>query len=382
MERINHMSLKKAFFFLSAIFLLIALLLSVISIWGISEISRHYGPSIELKMDGNDVRATPVPPEPAYPAWYHIFSILQFALPTLYVLTGLFLADWLFYRIKLKMPLAALQNGARQIMHNNLDFSIVSSASDELGQLCDAFETMRCELLKNNRELWRQTEERKRLNAAFSHDLRNPVTVIKGSVKLLKMGITSGKQTKEEIGDTLSLLEEYSGRIEAFIETMSSAQRLEEMQCNLKQVQWSALIQELSVSLTILRKDKKLNLHDNNANKNEWIWVDRSIVYNVAENLVSNAVRYARKQISVAVTCDDSSMLLTVQDDSEGYSQNMLSRGTEPFLRGDHPSGDSGHFGMGLYICRLLCEKHGGTLALQNTENGAMATASFNILKS
>ncbi|MNI71539.1 Sensor histidine kinase CssS [compost metagenome] len=102
----------------------------------------------------------------------------------------------------------------------------------------------------------------------------------------------------------------------------------------------------------------------------------------MAENLVSNAVRYARKQISVAVTCDDSRILLTVQDDSEGYPQDMLTRGTEPFLRGDHPSGDSEHFGMGLYICRLLCEKHGGSLALQNTENGALATASFYISKS
>ena len=53
---------------------------------------------------------------------------------------------------------------------------------------CAAFETMREELLLTNQELWRQAEERRRLNAAFAHDLRNPVTVLKGTVKQLRQG--------------------------------------------------------------------------------------------------------------------------------------------------------------------------------------------------
>ena len=52
-------------------------------------------------------------------------------------------------------------------MHN-LDFSIPEVSEDELGQICAAFETMRIELLRTNQELWRQAEERRRLNAAFA----------------------------------------------------------------------------------------------------------------------------------------------------------------------------------------------------------------------
>ena len=116
------------------------------------------------------------------------------------------------------------------------------------GQLCNAFESMRCELVKSNKELWRQAEERKRLNAAFSHDLRNPVTVLKGSVKLLKKGLIDGKLASSKIDDTLSLIEEYSGRIENYIETMSSTQRLEEINCTPVLIKWTTLIQELSDS--------------------------------------------------------------------------------------------------------------------------------------
>lgn len=78
--------------------------------------------------------------------------------------------------------------GTERIQNHDLDFSMPEASADELGRICAAFEMMRKELLKTNRELWQQAEERKRLNVAFAHDLRNPVTVLKGSVKLMKSG--------------------------------------------------------------------------------------------------------------------------------------------------------------------------------------------------
>lgn len=177
-ERLKQMSLKKAFFCLTILFLLIALIFSIFSILGISKILQQYGSSIEIKIDGNNAIIPPATiTDRAFPLWYHILGILQFALPIIFVTAGLLSADLVFYRIKLKKPLTELQAGAERIMQNNLDFSIQSVSKDELGQLCNAFEEMRLELLKNNRELWQQMEERKRLNAAFSHDLRNPVQV-------------------------------------------------------------------------------------------------------------------------------------------------------------------------------------------------------------
>ncbi|MFF2479946.1 ATP-binding protein [Paenibacillus sp. NPDC058071] len=382
MERINRMSLKQAFFCLSALFMLTALLLSLATILGISEIIGHYGPSFELKIPGDQAdSANQVIPEPAYPFWYHLVSLLQIALPVLYVISGLFCANWLFYRLKLKRPLADLQNGAERIIHNDLDFSISSSAKDELGQLCNAFEAMRIELLKSNKELWRQAEERKRLNAAFSHDLRNPITVMKGSIKLLKKEAIDHKLTTAEFNDPLSLLEEYSHRIEAYIDTMSSTQRLEEINCKPAEVQWSTMIHELTDSLAILSLDKELIVHDNSNFQRRTIQIDKFIVYNVAENLVSNAIRYAHSQVHVAVTCDSSHLILSIQDNGAGYPLHILREGPKPFSRGEDSSTASVHFGMGLYICQLLCEKHGGSLTLHNQNNGALATASFSILK-
>ena len=97
--------------------------------------------------------------------------------------------------------------------------------------LCTAFETMRIELLKNKQELWNQMDERKRLNAVFSHDLRNPITVLKGSAKILQKGIEQDNLSSDNARDTVDLITQYSERIEQYVEAMSSVQKLEEIKC-------------------------------------------------------------------------------------------------------------------------------------------------------
>ena len=116
-------------------------------------------------------------------------------------------------------------------MEQDLDFTISSDSGDELGQLCAAFEKMRGQLQKNNRELWRQAEERRRLNAAFSHDLRNPVTVLKGSVRLMEKSLVQDNLLPENIRKNLAQMSRYTERIADYIEVMSSAQRLEDTPC-------------------------------------------------------------------------------------------------------------------------------------------------------
>jgi signal transduction histidine kinase len=283
-----------------------------------------------------------------------------------------------FYRLKLKKPLAILQSGAERIKRQDLDFTIEKCADDELGALCTAFETMRFELLKSNRELWRQMEERKRLNAAFSHDLRNPVTVLKGSAAILRKGLNNSLLTEETAGENISLIYQYAGRIENYIEAMTSAQKLEDLKFNPGPAAWSALAKELENSLSILsaHTGKKIQFICNGADKE--IKIDKYIVHNTAENLVSNALRYAREKVIVVFSCDDEKIVINVSDDGIGFSSAILNKGAVPFLR-DDTTEQGGHFGMGLYICRLLCEKHGGGLILENGSDGAEVTATFNL---
>ena len=382
MERLKQTSLKKAFFCLTLLFLLIALILSVFSILGISKIMQQYGTSLEMKIDGSGIIIPPATAaENDLPPWYHVLAILQLALPVLFVISGLLSADLVFYRMKLKNPLAELQAGAERIMQNDLDFSIQSVSKDELGKLCNAFDEMRLALLKNNRELWRQMEERRRLNAAFSHDLRNPVTVLKGSAKILKKGLSSGTLSSQNAQDSVSLIEEYTGRIETYIEAMSSVQRLEELRCLPQKTSLKTVIKELSESIHLLTMDSGIEVKEQFEKMQKDVWIDKAIVFNVAENLIANAKRFAKAKIEIDLMLHAETLVLSVLDDGPGFPQAILQKGAQPFLRGGENLEPSSHFGMGLYVCRLLCEKHNGSLTLKNTSNGAIVTASFEISK-
>lgn len=96
----------------------------------------------------------------------------------------------------------------------------------------------------------------------------------------------------------------------------------------------------------------------------------------VMENLLSNALRYAKEQIYVKVSVTSQKLTLSVQDDGSGFQE-----GTEKVTQAFHQKNmkDSlTHTGMGMYISRLYCEKHGGHLILENEESGGAAvTAVF-----
>jgi len=286
------------------------------------------------------------------------------------------IATAIFYKIKLKAPLFQLNMGAKRIMENDLDFSIAYSSKDELGRLCESFESMRVELLKSNKELWRQMDERKHLNAAFAHDLRNPVTVLKGSSKILQKKLTQGDLTIENAQESISLIIQYTERIENYIQAMTSTQKLESLTIAPSKIDWSILTKELENSLSILSVNTGKDIQVFSSNHNKQPCVDKYIIYNVAENLVCNALRYAKSHIMVDISCDSEKLTLYVSDDGSGFSTAIIENGATPFLRDDDSKSEQ-NLGMGLYICRLLCEKHGGTLTLENHLAGAKVTATF-----
>jgi len=180
------------------------------------------------------------------------FDFLIWLIPFTIAMSVPFAAVTIFYKLKLRVPLSQLSIGVERIMNNDLDFSIQVSSKDELGRLCESFESMRVELLKSNQALWQQMEERKRLNAAFAHDLRNPVTVLKGSAALLEKGLEQDYLTLESAKESISLITQYSTRIENYIGAMTSVQKLEQLALVPREIDWFKLAKDLEGSLSIL----------------------------------------------------------------------------------------------------------------------------------
>ena len=364
-ERIKRIGLRGSFFLLALCGLAVSLVLLALLWQGCGAIAGRYSNGGYIIGPGGLVERLPSP-SPEEARLLELLGDIQLAGCIILPLLGLAGAGALFYRWKLKRPIALLMEGTRRIQAQDLDFSIPQPSRDELGQLCAAFETMRAQLLRTNRELWRQGEERKRLNAAFAHDLRNPVTVLKGSVTLLRQGSRDPR--------LLDRLERYTQRIAEYVEAMGGVQRLEQLPVRPAVIDNAILAAELAETARLLAPRLTASL---SAPASGPVALDHGILLTVAENLIGNAARFGRERLEIALTREGDTLTLMVADDGPGFPPELLRDGPKPFGR---LAEDPEHFGMGLYSSRLLCQKHGGELRLQNRPaGGAAAAASFRI---
>lgn len=132
-----------------------------------------------------------------------------------------------FYRRHIGGPLSVLEAAADRIARQDLDFQIGAVRGRELGRLGTAMEGMRSSLLATQRELWRTAEDRRRLNAAFAHDLRTPVTVLKGTLEMARMKANRAG-SGEDVRKTLDTLSGQADRLESYAQLMSRVTKLED----------------------------------------------------------------------------------------------------------------------------------------------------------
>lgn len=278
-------------------------------------------------------------------------------------------AAFLFYRNRLKKPLEELRMASEKISHSDLNFTLAYERKDELGELCASFETMRAALADNFSQMWRHMEERSRLNAAFAHDLRTPLTVLKGYDEMLQTA--QDDRTKA----TAVTMGKHIARMERYVESMSQLRRLEDRQPEYRDVNLSALLPSLCESARILCQENGKVLSVENRTVSGLFTLDGAFLSQVCGNLASNAARYAAGSVTLIFEERDSGLALSVCDDGPGFRKDFLEKAMEPYATGEKNQEE--HFGLGLYICKLLCERHNGWLRIENTPSGARVTAFF-----
>ncbi len=325
-------------------------------------------PSFEYKVDTRPYA------EKKYQIIYFIISNAQFIIIPAWVILCVIVTGIIFYNRELKKPIEILMNASRKISENQLDFHIDYKSKNELGTLCNAFEDMRKALDENNREMWHALEERKRLNSAFSHDLRTPLTVLRGYNEFLEKYIPSGQVSEEKLMNVLSMMNGQIHRLESYTYKMSAVQKLEDIIPKLSEVSAESLEENFTETGKLICKDKTFFINFNS--DIDTITLDTELVSEVYENLLSNALRYAESKINADIEVSDKKIILSVSDDGKGFSEKALKLASEPFYRDDSEQ-NSMHFGLGLYICRIICEKSGGFLKISNTGNGGKVTAEF-----
>lgn len=294
-------------------------------------------------------------------------DFFAYIFPHMAYICSTFLAGLVYYRRKLKRPLAILKNGTERIAKNDLDFAIKYDVDDEFGQLCEAFEKMRSSLEENSKETWRQMEERKRLNASFLHDLRTPLTVLEGHLDILRKYTDNGALSRQDITEMYSVMNIQLKRMSRYVSSMSKLQSLEDIPISSKPTASKELVRTLKNTAGIICSKKKLTFESQI--KLESLELDIEIVLQVFENVMSNAVRYAKSAIRVCCKTKGKHLYIIVSDDGPGFDAREIKIATDPFYTTEKKS-EGEHFGLGLNICKILCQRHGGGIRLDNVKDG------------
>ena len=292
------------------------------------------------------------------------------------------LASHAFYKRKLQRPIQAMDEAARRIAEGDLSVSMpapCAGSKSELDRLCASFETMRDALERNNKAMWRMAENRRKANAAFAHDLRTPLTVLKGRAEMLSTFAPEGLVDAEQLAEASSAMTRQTERLQRYVESMKDLVDMDEC---------SVAPHAGNVGVWFVRAAAEASDLAHAAGKDfeakakglpRFASFDDIALSRVVENILSNALRYAGSKVSLACEWDEGVLTVRVSDDGPGFADDALAHGCEPFWReaSEKRREDSVHFGLGLNICAELCEKHGGGVKLSNAESGGAVVEAF-----
>lgn len=277
------------------------------------------------------------------------------------------LVTWWLYRSMLR-PLRALQDSTNRIKEGDLNVSVKSMCDDEIGELCGDFEEMRLHLKSLLDENMRHQRESKELISNISHDLKTPLTAIKGYAEGILDGVADTPEKREKYlrtiytkaNDMSVLVDELS--MYAKIDTNSVPYHFQSLNLN---HYFEDSIEETKLDLELQGMELAYFPY---VSKTQEIIADPEQLKRVITNIISNAVKY-REPTRKGIICirtieiDDYYVRIEIEDNGKGIAAEDLPSVFERFYRTDTSRNSAtGGSGLGLAISRKIIEDHGGTI--------------------
>lgn len=276
-------------------------------------------------------------------------------------------ALWFGYTLRKKLaPLAA---AAGKIRNQELEFDILPSDIREISAVLKAMDDMRAALKTSLESQWELEQRKKEQLLALAHDLKTPLTLIRGNAELLcDTELTEGQRECAESIESSSLrMQEY---VQSLMEVTKNGYALQP-----QKIETEPFLQEIGEQIRRLCVMKRISLQENFACGLSSFMGDRGLLMRAILNIASNAAEYTPEggtifweAESVRAGADDSNTLVfSVTDTGKGFSAEALKHAAEQFYMEDRSRHSKSHYGIGLFMADLAAKQHGGRLFLENS---------------
>ena len=254
----------------------------------------------------------------------------------------------------------------QKIEKQDLDFKIESSGIFEVDRALSALEHLKQALKNSLAEQWQADKLRQEQISALAHDLKTPLTIIRGNTELLYDTILADNQ--KECAD---YIEGSVVQMQDYVETLINMTKAKDhFPFRRENVKLSSLLQESHTQAKGLCAVKNIHLEWRENFNREYIFADSEQLIRSFANVLSNAIEYTPegKTVFFEVYEKDHSILCSITDMGSGFSPEALKRATEQFYMDEQSRHSKSHYGIGLYVANSIIAQHGGQLILSNSE--------------
>jgi histidine kinase len=294
---------------------------------------------------------------------YSVFIILILFLLVIIIINTI--VTYLLSRNIVK-PLTRLENATLQIRKGNYNFKLNTTAKNEIGDLFRTFEETRKQLKETEKIKKKYENNRNELISNISHDLKTPITTIKGYIEGIIDGIPS---SKEKMDKYLKTIYQNTINMESLINELFLLSKLElkELPSNFTPINIKAYLTDCFEELKFYLAEKEIELKfEADYPEKELIYVDREELKRVILNIINNAVNYKAKTnslIKIILTEKAKVAQVEIQDNGQGIPEKSLKNIFERFYKADQSRATSFNgTGLGLYIAKKIIINHGGRI--------------------
>lgn len=266
-------------------------------------------------------------------------------------------------------PIAELKMATDQICNGDLNTEIIGSEDREIDELCRSLNTMQQKLKANQAAENAAKEDRSLLIANISHDMRTPVTTIKGYLQAIRDGVADTPEQVEKCYRHIYAKTEFLERLAADM-TEFSQQESGRLCYHFEPVELHSFLHDMAAEYREEAEGKGFGFSLDLPETQVMIRADRYRLQRVMQNLLSNAMKYNKPGGSIHVSLEtaDHYAYIRVADSGIGIGSDSLKKVFDTFYREDSSRGNVSGHGLGLAIAKQIIENHRGKIWVQSKE--------------
>lgn len=264
----------------------------------------------------------------------------------------------------LTRKMRGLQNATDKIQHQDLEFVVESSGVVEIDGVLSSIDKMKEALKTSLKNEWKLEQERREQISALAHDVKTPLTIVRGNAELLAETPLTEEQTQY-----INFIIDNASRMESYIRTLIEVSQSETGVAIRKvNIDCNDFAEELCSGIRALASIKGLHSEFHLDSLPTVLSADPSLLRRAVMNIVSNAVDFSPSggKITFSARASDNRIQFCIADTGNGFSPEELARASERFFMGDASRSAKAHYGLGLYISRSIAELHHGSLFIDN----------------